>query len=230
MNTRAQTTIIIVATLLIGVVIGALGSAALRQDRTRRFVQMPPRDRFHEAMERIIDPTPEQKQIIEGILERQARQVSALHDNFQQQMFALFDSVQIELNSVLTEEQKTRLREEMLRGPRRFMRHRVDELKEELNLTDEQVRQVEEVMTSFEPMPMQPPLDQDRPGMRRDLRRRFMRDRFMEVEEKLAEILTPEQMEKYRRMSRGRRFFMRLPGEEPQAPPFDFGRPEGENK
>jgi hypothetical protein len=222
MNTKAQTTLIIVTTLLIGVVIGALGSGALRGERTRTLVQMPPRDRFQEAMERIIDPTPEQQQIIEGILARHAEEVSALHENLQQQIFVLFDSLQIELNSVLTEEQKARMKEQMLRGPRRFVRNRMDRLKDELNLSETQMQQMDEIMSSFEPMPL-PRARED--GMKREGRRQFMRDRIFEMEQKVEEILTPEQMEKYRQM-RARRYYMRPRGAERPSPSFDFPMPE----
>jgi Spy/CpxP family protein refolding chaperone len=98
----------------------------------------------------------------------------------------------------------------------------MDRLKDELNLSETQMQQMDEIMSSFEPMPL-PRARED--GMKREGRRQFMRDRIFEMEQKVEEILTPEQMEKYRQM-RARRYYMRPRGAERPSPSFDFPMPE----
>ena len=67
MNTKVQTTLIILITFIIGVLVGALGTGTMREERAGRFNEMGLQDRFHKHMEHIIQPTEEQKAAITDI-------------------------------------------------------------------------------------------------------------------------------------------------------------------
>ena len=54
MNTRTQTSLIVVSTLILGIVIGGLGTGVLQEKRVKQNFRMPPDQRFYEAMDRII--------------------------------------------------------------------------------------------------------------------------------------------------------------------------------
>lgn len=111
MKTNTKTVLIIVATLVIGIFIGALGSGFMAHRLGRRLPHMEHSERFVEGMVRLIDPAPDQEDQIRGILTRHAEQFAGITDDFREETSALFDSLSTELDSVLTAEQKARLEE-----------------------------------------------------------------------------------------------------------------------
>ena len=111
MKTNTKTVLIIVATLLIGILVGALGSGFMVHRFARRLPHMERREMFVEGMVELIDPAPEQEDEIRGILTRHAEQFTEITDDFHEETSALFDSLRTELDPVLTDEQKARLEE-----------------------------------------------------------------------------------------------------------------------
>jgi len=111
MKTNTKTVIVIVATLVIGILIGALGSGFMAHRFARRLPHMEHSARFIEGMVDLIDPAPEQEDQIRGILTRHAERFTEITGDFREETSALFDSLLTELDSVLTEEQKARLEE-----------------------------------------------------------------------------------------------------------------------
>jgi hypothetical protein len=119
MKTNTKTVLIIVATLLIGIIIGALGNGFMVHRFARRTADARHRDMFVERMVELIDPAPEQEPVVRGILTRHAEEFSKLTDNFREETSALFDSLRSELDPVLTDEQKAQLEDRH----QRFGRH-----------------------------------------------------------------------------------------------------------
>lgn len=111
MKTNTKTVLLIVATLLIGILIGALGSGFTAHRFARHVADMRHREVFVERMMEIIDPAPDQEDQIRGILTRHAEQFAEIADDFHGEASALFDSLRTELDPVLTDEQKARLEE-----------------------------------------------------------------------------------------------------------------------
>jgi hypothetical protein len=111
MKTNTKTVLIIVATLLIGILIGALGSGFVVHRFATRMADMRHRDMFVERMVELIEPAPEQEAEVRDILTRHAEEFTELADGFQEDTAALFDSLRSELDPVLTDEQKERLEE-----------------------------------------------------------------------------------------------------------------------
>ena len=78
-------------------------------------------NRFTMILERAIDPTAEQKKQIREILQKHAKNVAELRNNLTDGMQTSMQSLQKELESVLTPEQKERL-EKMVKERRPWMR------------------------------------------------------------------------------------------------------------
>ncbi len=121
MNMKVKTTLIIIATLIIGIIFGALLSRAYLHHRIRRAFVMVDPNRFMPFFEQIIDPTPEQSDQIRKIIRKHANDVLEIRNDFEARMSSSFESLQKNLDSVLTPEQKDRL-EKMMRERRPRMR------------------------------------------------------------------------------------------------------------
>lgn len=225
MNTKSKTTLIILGTLMIGIAMGALVSGTWRQQREHRFERMMPHQRFLQVMERIIQPTDEQREAIDQILEKRSEQISAIQEEHESEVRAILDSLRSDLASVLTEEQRTRLEDRLAKGDRRLIDIRAARLAEALRLDENQRKQIEEIFSAF--------AEQITPGRKnfkgnREERRQIIKNRFEKLQQEIEAVLTPEQREKYRNMRSdmrppfGRPF--RRPGPRPERHFRDKGR------
>jgi Spy/CpxP family protein refolding chaperone len=197
MKTRSKAVFIILGTLVVGIVIGALGSGTWRQKREHRHERMMPHQRFLHVMERIIQPTDEQREAIDQILEKRSEQISAIQEEHESEVRAILDSLRSDLASVLTQEQRERLEKRLARGAKKPIEMRVARLAEALQLDENQRRQVEEIFSKF--------AEQSGRGHKgrkgnREKRRQIMKDRFEKLQAEIEAVLTPEQREKYRKM------------------------------
>jgi len=121
MNVKVKTTLIIIVTLIIGIVLGAMLNRTFMHLRIRRAFDAVNPSRFAMILEQSIDPTPKQKKQIREILEKHANTVSELRKKLDEGLASSFMTLQKELDSVLTPEQKERL-EKMVRRRRSWMR------------------------------------------------------------------------------------------------------------
>jgi hypothetical protein len=121
MNMKVKTSLIIIATLIFGMICGALLSRAYLHHRIRRAVVMVNPNRFMPFLERVIDPTPEQREQIRTIIQDHAGEVLDIRRDFEKNMTSSFESLRKELDSVLTPGQKKRL-ERSIRERRPWMR------------------------------------------------------------------------------------------------------------
>ena len=118
---KVKTTIVIIITLIFGIVLGAMLNRTFMHQRIRRAFDAVNPNRFTMILERAIDPTAEQKKQIREILQRHAKQAEELRKNAMVEMQTSMQSLQKELDSVLTPEQKERL-EKMVKERRPWMR------------------------------------------------------------------------------------------------------------
>lgn len=196
MSTRTKTLIIILSTLIIGITIGALGSGALRKSRMDRFDKMDHSSRFFRVMERIIQPDAKQKAALDRVIEKYSDHMSSIHARHQDELSAIFDSMRTELNALLTEEQKDRLYSHFERRAGRMIQERLNNLNRVLDLSDEQYKQAEEIFQKRH--------DLFKKGRSRMFKGNFsgssknMREEFDKVKIEIENILTPEQVEKFR--------------------------------
>ena len=111
MKTNTKTALVIGATLVIGILIGVLGSGFMVHRFARRLPDMRHSEVFVERMVDLIEPTPEQEEEIRGILTRHAEQFTEITEDFRAETTVLIDTLRAELDSVLTDEQRARLEE-----------------------------------------------------------------------------------------------------------------------
>lgn len=194
MTSKTKAFVILLGAFALGIVIGALATGLLRSHQERRFEQMPPRERFHTFMERVIQPTGEQRTEFEKIMTSWSERLAELHRYHQNQMLAVYDSLHTELKSLLTEEQRQRLEEHLARGSERIIERRITGLASALNLTQQQQEKLQEILESRMPADDR----RFRPDGRQ--RRRMPREHFQELRKEIEAILTPEQREKFMEM------------------------------
>jgi len=217
MTTKTKSTFILLGVLAMGVAIGALASGTLQQQRKHRFERMPPHERFFSFMERMVDPSEEQRDDVEHIIETRSEQLRELHETHQTGVIAIYDSLRADLQTILTDEQKKRFEEQIVKGSHKIAESRIERLTEALDLNDEQQKQIEEIFSKFRNLPRP-----ERKGSRGkwEERRQMMRNQFQEMHEEIEAVLTPEQKEKFGKLRRQRR----RPFDAPPGPP-PFKRP-----
>jgi hypothetical protein len=109
MNTKTKSIFVLTGVLIIGIIIGALGSSLLRrnmlEDRISRF-RTP--EGFAERILDRIDPDPDKREAVENILLEQHKKLFKKFEHTRAQMEAHTDSVILKLKPLLTEEQLER--------------------------------------------------------------------------------------------------------------------------
>jgi len=122
MNVRFKTTLILLATLLIGVIIGAAGTRAYLRTKWKQRASMSKvglRDGFIAFNERILQPEDSQRDTLRQILDKYFEKFNAVSQGHRMEMRALIDSMNSEMDPILTEEQRERLAERMRRHGRK---------------------------------------------------------------------------------------------------------------
>ena len=217
MTTKTKSTFILLGVLVIGVTIGALASGTLQQQRKHRFERMPPHERFFSFMKSVVEPSEEQRDDVERIIENRSEQLRELHETHQTGVIAIYDSLRAALQTLLTDEQKKRFEEQIVKGSHKIAESRIERLTEALDLNDEQQKRIEEILAKFKKLPRP-----ERIGSRGhwEDRRKMMRNQFQEMHEEIEAVLTPEQKEKFGEL----RMQRRRPFDGPPGPP-PFKRP-----
>src|SRR5690606_16708428 len=101
MSPRTKSVLIIIATLLIGVVVGALLNARLAERRIERIASMRSERGFVRYMEHIVQPhDDEQRQALRDVLERAGQRMAEHQMRTRSEARALFDSTRAELAAV----------------------------------------------------------------------------------------------------------------------------------
>jgi len=217
MTTKTKSTFILLGVLAIGVTIGALASGTLQQQRKNRFERMPPHERFFSFMKSVVEPSEEQRDAVERIIENRSEQLRELHETHQTGVIAIYDSLRADLQTLLTDEQKKRFEEQIVKGSHKIAESRIERLTEALDLNDDQQKRIEEILAKFKKLPRP-----ERIGSRGNWedRRKMMRNQFQELHEEIEAVLTPEQKEKFGEL----RMQRRRPFDGPPGPP-PFKRP-----
>ncbi|MFH1943549.1 MAG: hypothetical protein ABIL68_15710 [bacterium] len=110
MKIQYKTALILILTLLVGMVLGALIHGAVMRDRfEQRIFRMRTDEGFSQRMEGIIEPDDSQKKAMREIVRKHFRRMSEHQKEFRSMM----DSLKVELDSILTDEQKKRLEQRL---------------------------------------------------------------------------------------------------------------------
>jgi uncharacterized membrane-anchored protein YhcB (DUF1043 family) len=118
MNIKVKTALILIGTLVIGIVLGAMLNRAFMQMRIKGFLAMRTHKGFVERLEEIIQPSASQKKEVTAILDKYALQFDTLHEEFKGRMASHLDSFKTDLTPVLTPEQMKIMEEKFFKtGP-----------------------------------------------------------------------------------------------------------------
>ena len=210
MTTKTKSAFILLGVLAIGVTIGALASGTLQQQRKNRFEKMPPHERFFSFMERMLEPSEEQRDDFQRIIKTRSEQLRELYETHQTEVIGIYDSLHADLQNLLTDEQRKRFEEQIVKGSHKIAESRIEHLSQVLDLTDEQQKRIKEIFVKHLPRP-------ERKGSRGEWeeRRRMHMNRLQEMHEEIAALLTPEQKEKFGESRMQMRPFGGPPGPRP---------------
>lgn len=122
MSPRMKSTLLLLATLVIGLVLGALINGYFVRQRLDRIGDLMTPAGFGGRIEEVIGPTSEeQREAVRRVLDAAAPQAVAIMRESRSRMRALSDSVRTELEAILSPEQLQRLDDRMKfrrsRGP-----------------------------------------------------------------------------------------------------------------
>jgi hypothetical protein len=118
MNIKVKTALILIGTLVIGIVLGAMLNRALMQMRIKGFLAMRTHKGFVERMEKIIQPAATQQKEVTAILDKYALQFDAMHEEFKGRIDSLLNSFKNDLTPVLTPDQMKSMEEKFFNsGP-----------------------------------------------------------------------------------------------------------------
>jgi len=210
MNIKIKSALIVIVTLMIGILIGAMINRAFLQRRIKRAFEMRKPPMFIQSYLKTIAPDPDQRKLIEEILEKNAGRVDEIRDEFRAELEASMDTMREELELILTPEQMERLTRRQPgmtpfegRTGFRDIGRELDFLKEELDLSEDQAGRVRAVLEE---------LRKERMGFRRigrDRRegresfqemRKMFEDREKKKDESILDILTPDQKKIYKEL------------------------------
>ncbi len=104
-SSKSKATLILILTLILGILIGGMGSNYIRAKRIGRMAGMRKPEGFREVLVRVIKATPEQREAIFAITDKHHEQFAKQLEEHMAMVEANFDSMKAELKPILTEEQ-----------------------------------------------------------------------------------------------------------------------------
>ena len=109
MSIQWKSTVIIISTLVIGILIGVFLAGPVMHRHLRPPISERGPDGFASMLERIIQPTPDQEEAVGAVLAMHSARLDGMRAGFRDEMVALMDSLRVDLDPILTDEQKARL-------------------------------------------------------------------------------------------------------------------------
>lgn len=218
MKIKAAIALIIIVTLILGIVIGALANRAIVRHRLNQTFRRVNPGYLPGFIQEVVEPDSEQARRIKSVLDEHTQRMQNLRAEYQDSMREHFQSLWNDLEPLLTPEQKRRLRRRPF-GPREFfpnmrppappdvheqiLRTEINWLKERLSLTTVQVRRIHEILRIADRRTGPPPPDKlGPPSVKKQAA----------VENRIKNILTAEQrviFEKIKKAWRQMRYNLR---------------------
>ncbi len=244
MNVKMKIAGLTVITLIAGIAIGAIGQRVLIQQRVRGIFRMGAAGRIFPDPEPWLRPENEaQRKAVREVFAKQSERLTEIHKRFRKEIDASFDTLDKELDPILSPEQKKRLKDMRPKGPlfpgRPPMRGLFpggppwpgfffDGLKKELGLSDDQAARIQAILDRYKEK-AKPGFQEGPPGggpgpIMEDMKK---------LDEEIEGILTETQKEIFRKLRQDRRRGPEggfpPPGEGgPGNPPGPEGRGPGE--
>jgi hypothetical protein len=118
MNTKAKSIYVLIGVLILGIIIGALGSSLLTRHMWKdRISYFRTPEGFTERILDRIDPDPDKREAIKNILMEEHKKLTQRYEQSRIRMKAHTDSVLLELKPFLTEKQLERAAHFLKRRP-----------------------------------------------------------------------------------------------------------------
>ena len=124
MSTKIKIAFIIILIFVLGIILGALASRALLHNRIQKTFSMRNPVFISKIYMNIIQPDEEQAKKIKKILDAHVKQITEMRMEFSNKMRLSWESLEKEMDSILTPEQKKRLEENAPGSMRRFRNFR----------------------------------------------------------------------------------------------------------
>ena len=134
---KAKSIIVLIATLIIGFVLGMLTSAQIRYHKLKPVRVFFSEDRFIDGFYKTIQPDEQQKTKIDLVLDKYAKVNSELQNNFRKELDASMKDFRKELDSNLTKEQLARLKDMDDRRKNMIRQNRMEHVKDSANSRNE---------------------------------------------------------------------------------------------
>ena len=107
---RTKSIALLIATLLLGVVLGAVMNAWWAHERFDRLRRLRSPGGFEQMIERVVEPnSPEQRREIEQVVSRSAQRLDSLRARHWRELRTVIDSMRTDLEPILTDEQEAAL-------------------------------------------------------------------------------------------------------------------------
>ena len=217
MTTRFKIAGIIVATLLIGIILGAVGRGAFTRVHREKLDAMKRAELLLSRVNEAVEPDSSQKPKVEEIIKRTAERIDTLFNHNQAEMADLMNSMKRDLSAVLTPDQQKRLNQELkfserpgkerrnLGASMAFSYEYAEHLQQDLDLDSAQTdRLLQIIRESHDRMAQQ--LDKEKAGSQETNK---LREAFMnETNAKIEAILTPKQKEQFHELLKERERFV----------------------
>ncbi|GEM_PF-6708029 len=217
MTTKLKVTIIIITTLGIGVVLGAVGRGVFMRHHYQKLDSVERTEFFLSRVNEIVDPDSSQKPKVREIAIRTAQRIEILFDHHEAEMVVIVDSMKRELSAVLRPEQQMRLDHELtftqpgdsshekLGISMAFSYEYAERLQRELNLDSAQTENLLLLIRKSHDRIMR----EAKPGMENSEAAHKRRDAFLEeTNQKIEALLNPKQKEQYRQLQHERERFV----------------------
>lgn len=104
-KTKTKAGLILIGTLVLGIIIGVLGSRYLVEKRIGRMAGMRYQKGFVEVFIKLIDPAENQEQAVRAVLEKHHDRFRKIMEGRMVEIRTSMDSLKVELIPLLTEEQ-----------------------------------------------------------------------------------------------------------------------------
>lgn len=108
---KARSVIVIIATLLMGFVLGMLTSAQIRYHKLKPVRFFFTEERFREAIYSAINPDDNQKEKLEVVIRKYSRLSREMQNNYRKALEDFTEDLWKEISPILTSEQKEKLEE-----------------------------------------------------------------------------------------------------------------------
>ncbi len=217
MITKLKVTIIIIATLIIGILLGVVGRGAFVKHHHQKLDSIERTEFFLSRVNEIVDPDSSQKPKVMEIAKRTAQRIEILFDRHQAEMKVIVDSMKRELSAVLHPEQQQHLEHELtLTQPgdssheklgisMAFSYEYAERLQRELDLDSAQTENLLLLIRESHDRIMK----QVKPGMENSDAARKRRESFLEeTNAKIEALLNPKQKEHFRQLQHERERFV----------------------